>query len=691
MGSMGAIIVIVKRLSYGLRFILFLLLSINAIWLISQSANGSTLGQNRILDLSIEELMQIEVTSVSRRAQKLSQTASAIFVITQDDIRRSGVTSIPEALRMAPGVEVARVGTDKWSISVRGFNGRFANKLQVLIDGRSVYTPLFSGVIWSQQDTFIEDIERIEVIRGPSATVWGANAVNGVINIITKKAADTQGVLFSAGGGSFEQGFMGVRYGGKLSDNTAFRLYAKSFGRDNMTSIASTNVHDNWQSARAGFRIDHAHGIDQVTLQGDIFANRIGDSLQQPTLLAPFSRLDVVDTTENGGNIRMRWDRNFSNQSSMMLQAYYDRVHNQLAPLTKYAESFDIDFQHRLPLFSQHDVTWGLNYRLYNNKVAESVLTAFTPAQKTNHNFSAFVRDEIALIPNKLALFLGTRLDHNDFTGLEIQPSGRLMLTPNEHNSIWISVSRAVRIPSRGENDVTIAGRVLQSLPGITGSTLPGLMVVQGNNHFASEKLIAYELGYRRPLASNISIDLAGFFNDYTQLRDFRFGQPVPGAGIIPHVVLPILFTNDTTAHSYGMETSVDWRPRENWRLQGNYSYLQIHTASNAEFRQMDSSSSGAGKANPRHQFSLRSHYDYSERLQFNLWVRYVSGLAFFNIPAYVTMDAKLAWKPIKNTEFFVVGQNLFQQKHRESQSDFIPSIPVYIPRGVYAGMEWRF
>lgn len=253
---------------------------------------------DQLLALSIEELMQVEVTSVSRRAQKLSQTPSAIFVITQDDIRRSGATSIPEVLRMAPGVDVARVGTDKWSISIRGFNGRFANKLQVLIDGRSVYTPLFSGVIWSQQDTMLEDVERIEVIRGPGATVWGANAVNGVINIITKKAADTQGLLFAAGGGSFEQGFVGARYGGMLGDNTPFRVYAKAFSRDHSTTLAGASARDDWQSIRAGFRVDHARGIDQLTLQGDIFANRIGDSLMQPSLIAPFSRLDIVDANK---------------------------------------------------------------------------------------------------------------------------------------------------------------------------------------------------------------------------------------------------------------------------------------------------------------------------------------------------------------------------------------------------------
>lgn len=338
---------------------------------------------NRLLDLSIEELMKIEVTSASRRSQKLSEVSSAIFVITQDDIRRSGATSIPEALRMAPSVEVARVGTDKWSISVRGFNGRFANKLQVLMDGRSVYTPLFSGVIWSQQDTLIEDIERIEVIRGPGATVWGANTVNGVINIITKKAADTQGMLVTTGGGSFEQGFAGVRYGGKFNEDTPFRIYAKGFSRDNTTSLSGTNVHDNWRSARAGFRLDHRRGIDQLTLQGDIFVNSIGDSLLQPSLAAPHTRLDIVDSKEKGGNIRLRWDRTLSEKYSIMLQTYYDRVNNHLAPWTKYAESFDVDFQHRLPLFTRHDVTWDLNYRLYNNKVQETELTTFTPNMAT--------------------------------------------------------------------------------------------------------------------------------------------------------------------------------------------------------------------------------------------------------------------------------------------------------------------
>ena len=653
--------------------------------------NAEQVSIDKLIDLSIEELMNIEVTTVSSHPQKVSEVASAVFVITQDDIRRSGATSIPEALRMAPGVQVARVGTDKWSISVRGFNGRFANKLQVLMDGRSVYTPLFSGVIWSQQDTFIEDIERIEVIRGPGATVWGANAMNGVINIITKKAVDTQGVLLTAGGGSFERGFFGARYGGKLGEHTPFRVYAKGFSRDHTTTLAGANANDTWHSARAGFRLDHTRGIDEFILQGDIFINSIGDSVNQPILTPPFTRLDIVNAKEKGGNIRFRWDRHYSAESSTMLQIYYDRVHNQLVPSTKYAESFDVDFRHRFPILERHDVIWGVNYRLYNNNVRDTELTSFIPRQGTNHIFSAFVRDEIMLLPDQLRLTLGVRLGHNDFTGLEVQPDARLMWTLDQKNSVWLSVARAVRTPSRGENDAFINFGSAQSLPGLQNSSLPIMMAVQGSSNYGSEKLIAYELGYRHQFTTQASINVAGFFNDYSQLRDFNFGTIRPGIGIQQHLVLPIFFNNQASAHSYGGEVSVDWRVHERWRLQGNYSYLNISVNSSAEFSQIDATTGGAHKANPHHQISFRSNYDLSEKVELNLWLRYVSSLPFYNIRDYVTMDAKLAWKPVHNIEFFLVGQNLFSQNHRESQSDFIPSLPTRIPRGIYVGATLRF
>ena len=655
--------------------------------------NAEKVSTNTLIDLSLEELMNIEVTSVSRRSQKVSEVAAAVFVITQNDIRRSGATSIPEALRMAPGVQVARIGTDKWAVSIRGFNGRFANKLQVLMDGRSVYNPLFSGVQWEQLDTLMEDIDRIEVIRGPSAAVWGANAVNGVINIITKKAAETQGFFLTAGGGSFEQGFVGARYGGKIDENTPYRFYAKGFSRDHMQSTAGESANDAWHNARGGIRLDHTRGIDQFTLQGDLFYSSHGDKLDKSQLSAPIIQAEAARGHSEGGNIRLRWDRTYSEKSAIMLQTYYDRVDYRLLTGLNYStESFDIDLQHRLSFLDYHDITWGVNYRLYHNKVFGSELISFSPRQQTNHLASVYVRDEITLIPEYLRLTLGMRLDHNDFTGLEIQPNARLMWTPNKYNSVWVSVSRAVRTPSRFENDGQLNVRTLSAIPGTSTSLpLPILAQAVGSSNFISEKLMAYELGYRHQFSPQASVDIAVFYNDYSQLRDPSAGSPIFQSNVPVHLVLPLALTNKGSGHTYGVEVSADWRPIERWRLQTNYSYLAMHTHSKFAFSQVDSTTGSASKVSPQHQVSLRSNYDLSERMQFNLWLRYVSSVDLDNIRGFVTMDAKLAFKPTKNVELFLVGQNLLSQNHRETVSDFIPSLPTNIPRGIYVGAAWRF
>ncbi len=661
--------------------------------LVSSATASGMRADNALLDLPIEELMKVEVTSASRRAQKLTDVPSAIFVITQDDIKRSGVTNIPDALRMAPGVQVERVGTDRWSVSIRGFNGRFANKLQVLMDGRSVYNPIMSGTMWDQQDTMIEDIDRIEVIRGPAATVWGINSVNGVINIITKKAAETQGTLLTAGGGNFEHGFVGARYGSKINEETPFRIYAKGFTRDSTTSLAGSSNNDEWHSARGGFRIDHARGIDQFTLQGDFFSNFIGDTIDPSKLSLPSLSPSGIRGSNEGGNIRFRWDRTLSERSSIMLQTYFDKLKHKAGSAIDFdTESFDIDFQHRLPLFNRHDVTWGANYRMYHTHVTETDLIRMNPPSRTNNVFSGFIRDEITLIPERLSLTLGTRLDRNDFTGLEIQPNARLMWTPNAENSVWAAISRAVRTPSRAEEDAFLKALQLTSIPGLSALPFPIQAAFTGQSGFKSEKLLAYELGYRRLLTPRASIDIAAFINDYSQLRDFSLGGITLGTGLPRHLVATVTTNNGASALTYGVEVAMDWKPTEKWRLQGSYSFIQLDVnSSNPLTRDFDASTAGAGKSNPNHQVSFRSNYDFSDKLQLNMWLRYTSSIPFYHIPDYVTMDSKLIYKPYRNTELFVVGQNLFSQFHQESVGDFVPSIPVQIPRGVYGGVQWRF
>jgi len=688
----------IQHLVISILLVSFAITGIHA-WAYEASENEANL-KSDLLQLSIEELMNIEVISASKRKQKLTETPAAVFVITGDDIRRSGATSIPEALRMAPGVQVGRIGTDKWSVSIRGFNGRFSNKLLVLIDGRSVYTPLSSGVIWSQQDVLMEDIERIEVVRGPGATLWGVNAVNGVINILTKNAANTQGTLLTAGGGSFEQGFIAARHGGKINENTAYRVYAKGFKRDNTKTLSGSSAQDNWHSARAGFRIDHTGDIDAVTLQGDVFINDISDALI-PFGSSQSAGLDLIHRKEFGGNIRLRWDHQFSDQSSIIFQTYYDRVQNQLAPQTKHAESFDAELQHRFPLFNSHDITWGLNYRLFHTRALNTFITSFNPQARSNYFVSGFVRDEIELLPDQVKFSLGVRLGYNNLSGIEVQPNARLMWTPDSRNSLWASISRAVRTPARGEQDVLINMGVMPPQPDLTGSSLPIMQTVFGSNRFNAEELLAYELGFRHQFNSQASLDITGFYNDYDHLRDFGIGTIQPAIGthrdlIVSvlqqeHLILPLLFNNKGSAHAYGAEIAIDWMPHEKWRLQGNYSYLTINTKSNPAFTAIDASTGGAGKASPQHQLSLRSNFDLSEKLQFNLWLRYVSGLSFYAISDYVTMDANMIWKPVKNVEFFLVGQNLFKQQHRESQSDFISTIASTIPRGIYTGVRWEF
>jgi len=622
------------------------------------------------------------VTSVSKKEQKLSEAAAAIDVITQDDIRRSGATSIPEALRVVPGLQVARLDANKWAVSARGFNGRFANKLLVLIDGRSVYTPLFSGVWWDAQNVLLEDIARIEVIRGPGATLWGANAVNGVINIITKDAKDTQGGLVTIGHGTEERGFGEFRYGGTLGDNAHYRVYARYFDRERSVAASGDYGADEWDVAQGGLRVDwEVSDSDSLTLQGDIHSGTVGERQTMASLSPPYEQTFDNDDDVAGGNILGRWNHTFSDTSGMSFQLYYDRSDRDHMIIGEVRDTFDLDFQHRFALDDRHEIVWGLGYRLSRDDIDNSFTLSFDPDSRNDQLLSAFVQDEITLIEDQLKLTPGAKLEHNDYTGFEFQPSARLLWMPHEKHTVWAAVSRAVRTPSRVES----YGRVNRYvLPPAT------LMSMFGDRDFDSEELLAHELGYRVQPMDRLSLDIATFYNIYENLRTVELGTPFPETSPAPpHLVVPLFADNKMDGETYGIEVAADWRPLDWWRLEAGYTYLQV--VLHLDDDSTDTLSEGAEGESPHNQFSLRSSMDLPRNLELDSCLRYVDNLPGLGVDSYLTLDVRLGWKPTENLELFVVGQNLLDSHHAEFESTFFGVHATEVEHSVYAGLTWRF
>lgn len=645
----------------------------------------------RLKTLSIEELMNLEVTSVSKKEEKFSEAAAALYVITQEDLRRSGATSIAEALRMVPGLQVAQIDANKWAISSRGFNDVFANKLLVLMDGRSVYTPMFSGVYWEVQDTLLEDIERIEVIRGPGATLWGANAVNGVINIITKSAHDTQGWLVTSGAGTHESLFGAIRYGGKLSDDASYRIYTNYFDRDSFARADGSDAADDWDVLRGGFRIDWETSVsDSLTFQGDIYQGDISQTLTSPSLFPPFSQThdDAADLA--GGNVLARWQHTVSDASDMALQLYYDHAERRQLTHAERRDTFDVDFQHRFPLASRHELVWGLGYRLTTDDTDNGIGVSFDPESREDHLYSAFIQDKINIIDDRFWITLGSKFEHNDYTGFEVQPGARLLWTPKERQAVWASVSRAVQTPSRCHSDFRTDAAVF---PNPDGSL--NLLAVLGNEDAESEELLAYELGYRVQPSERLALDIAAFFNEYDNLRTFEPGRPFPETSPAPpHLVLPSYVDNRMDGETYGVEIAAHCNVTDHWKLAAGYAYLQIELHPDASSR--DRTATDAENNNPHHQFHVRSYLDLLRNLQFDTALYYVEALDFLragltaDIPRCIRLDARLAWRATRNLDVSLVVQNALDDRHLE----FGPSSginPTEVERSIYAKVTWRF
>jgi len=635
----------------------------------------------QLLELDLDQLLDLDVTSAARKPQKLAETASAVYIITQDDIRRSGVINIPEALRLAPGVQVARIGADKWAITIRGFNGRFSNKLLVLMDGRSVYDPLYSGVFWNAQDYVLEDIERIEIVRGPGAALWGANAVNGVINIITKPAEQTQGMLVTTYAGTEDRGGLAARYGGRWGEDTAYRVYAKGFEREASTTLTGQDANDAWRSGQVGFRVDsRLSAEEQFTVQGDMHWDVAGDLAALYRLSPPYGFQLHDDWTMREYNLLTRYRRRTGTTDNTLQLYYSDSFKGTDADVKFDVRTFDLDWQQQLLSTGRHDWLWGLGYRWLQHSYNGEPYAMLQPEKTDWQLFSGFAQDEIELTPQWF-LTLGAKLEHNDTTGWEFQPSARLLWSLAPTESLWAATSRAVRTPSRAEMGIIANYQVFPPLsPGNPGE-LPMQVRFFGDPAIESETVIAYEAGWRRQWDNQLSTDLALFWNDYDQLRSVTPGAPFLEFAPIPHLVLPFTLNNTLSGHTYGLEMAVDWRPHKNWRLQGSYSYLRMS---------IDDSGSTEGSS-PRHQFSLLSSLTLSPRAELSTWLRLVDELPALGIPAYTSLDARLAWSPLPDLTFSLVGQNLLDDRHPEFNADAEGQVLGEIERNIYLKALWRF
>ncbi|MBI3831764.1 MAG: TonB-dependent receptor [Planctomycetes bacterium] len=643
-------------------------------------------------DLSIEELMNIKVTSVSRKEEKVSDTAAAITVITAEDIRRSGVTSIAEALRMAPGVNVAKIDSHTYAISIRGFQSGLANKLLVLIDGRCVYSPLYSGVYWDVQDTMLEDIERIEVIRGPGATVWGANAVNGVVNIITKHSKDTQGVTAALSAGTQETTIDSVRYGGKIGAAATYRFFVK-YSKAEELGLAGSGLaaHDGWSVARGGTRFDiKASRTDSVIVEGDYYKGVHEEKQLLAQLTPPFEVGHTHDASMSGGDALVRWGHNLSDTSNTSLQLYYDHTERDELKLDQDIDTLDLDFSHHIKL-SRNEIVYGLGYRRVRENLNQTFTAAFDPDGRATDLFSFFGQDEITVLKDTFFVTVGSKFEHNSFTGWEIQPSVKTLWRPAKDQTVWASVSRSVRTSAPTETDLRanlLASKPFFFLPPIVAALFP-------NRDIPSEAEYSYELGCRAQLHKRFSLDAAGFFNQYHGLRSNEAGAFFVERLPLPlHITVPITQQADMRGETYGGEFSANWDPIDRVKFSAGYSFLKIllHKDSNARAKDAEI----AEGQTPEHQFQFRSLVDLPHNLQFDTAVYFDNRLKSIGFdsnkneaidsPSYTRLDVRLGWRPTEHLDLSVGGQNLLKTRHEE----FGPGSSE-IERNVYLKLTLKF
>jgi iron complex outermembrane receptor protein len=637
--------------------------------------------------MSIEALMDLQVTSVSRRAEPLSRAAAAITVITQEDIRRSGATSIPEVLRMVPGLDVAQMDASTWAISALGFNTQYATFMLVLVDGRTVYDPTFNGVRWDAQDTVLEDIDRIEVICGPGAALWGQNAVNGVINITTKKASETQNTLVTVTAGNLQAPETVVRYGAPAGSKGHYRIFGKYSNHQGQDLAPGAQASDGWHNLRAGFRGDwDLSGRDSLTLSGQGYQGILHHLENRIVSLLPAVQQVVTSPVHsNGANILMRWQHSFSGRSDMTLQTYYDHTDSRDGAFGERRNTGDLDFQHHVAIKSRHDLVWGLGLRHTVDYTSGSFQTSFTPRIDRNTTFSFFVQHELTLVPGRLRFVSGARLTDDNYTGLEIQPDGRLLWTPRANQSFWLAMSRPIGEPSFSSTSV----RFLQGVSSGPGG-VPVLPAVLGNPALGDVNTFTVQVGYHGQLSRSVSLNTASFYSRYKGVRSGSLGAPFLEIDPMPaHLVVPLYLQDGIRGETHGLELSGTWQVTSRWRLAAGYTLLLMNLR-DAATGSTASAASTVGTS-PQNQFQAHCYVNLPRRWEWDTFVYQTGKLPTDTIPAYTRVDTRVGWSFAERASISLVGQNLSQPRHFEFGPTSGSINTSQVKRSGYAKITWTF
>ncbi len=642
----------------------------------------------QLKSLSLEQLGDVEITTVSKQPEEVWQTPAAVFVVIADDIRRSGATTIPELLRLVPGVEVARSQSGGWAVGIRGFNSGFSKDILVLIDGRSVYTPLFEGVYWDVQDLVLDDIDRIEVIRGPGGTIWGANAVNGVINIITKKASETKGVYAHVSAGGLINRFVGeVRLGLAPLPGLQFRLFAKGFDRGPEANPGG-DPYDHWHQARGGFRLDWQPGShDSFTASATAYTGKTGDQNTIGEFFPPSQRVTDTPDTVSGGDLVVRWDHQLAHDSGFYLEGYFNRTNRATSQFTETRDTFDLDFINHIANLRRQDIILGAGLRESPSLVEQTEATVnFAPNKVNNYVYSLFAQDTFQLLPERLSLTLGSKFADDMYSGWGVEPSAQVLWHPRSTTSLWASVARALRTPGRVDRNLSLLGDVTPGGPGV----LPIFLQVKGNPKFTPEVLIGWSAGARQLLWRRLYLDVAAFHNQYDDIESY--GSPVFTVTFpttpYPYESLNVQFANGLRGVSDGIEIAPDWKATSWFELRGSFSHVHVTLHSKSGFSQA-SYATGIEGSSPHREASAQGIFTFAHGWEVVPDYRFVSALPADNVRSYQTADARIAYKIEHHVELSATGRNLLQPRHQEFTGD--NGNAVGIKREVFGDLMWSW